>query len=119
MNYKTFNSPDLLNHFEGNEEILVEMIVMFQNAHPELLRSIREAITKELGSDLKISAHTFKGIMRNFYADDCIKLAYDLEKAGEALIFSGQLDKFKLLEEKSIQLSLELTQLKNELEKLT
>jgi hypothetical protein len=44
MKFKTIDAPHLLNHFNGDEEILLDMIQAFQNGVYNLLNPIRDSI---------------------------------------------------------------------------
>lgn len=91
MNFKTINAPNLLNHFSGDEEILLEMIHAFQNGVYNLLNPIRESIVNQDGDQLRINAHTFKGILKSFYAEEGSVVAYELELRGLSSKFEDAL----------------------------
>lgn len=88
MDFNSINEETLRKQFKGDEEILLDMIVGFEGNMQQLLQSIRESIAKEDGNGLRITAHTFKGLMRSFYADQSEKMAYALEKGGESFNFT-------------------------------
>jgi HPt (histidine-containing phosphotransfer) domain-containing protein len=82
MTYKTFNSDELMSNFEGDEDILKDLIKEFLSKKDEILAKIEIAIEEKNFSNLKLHAHTMKGVISNFYAESIRLLAYDLEKAG-------------------------------------
>ncbi len=96
MDYKSFNGPLLKEQFEGDEEILVEMIKNFQNSCPNLLKSLRSSVEEKDADKLSLSAHTFKGVFSNFFAEEAVKLAYELEMCGR----KGQLENSQSLLER-------------------
>lgn len=83
MDYKSFNGPHLVKQFSGDEEILFEMITIFQDSYTDFLEPIRESIQVRDADKLKLNAHTFKGVLSNFYAEDGAMIAYELEIRGE------------------------------------
>lgn len=88
MDFRSINVSTLLNEFKGDEEILLDMISLFQESMHEILESMRKSIATKNGNQLRIDAHTFKGLMRSFYADESEKMAYILERDGATLNFS-------------------------------
>lgn len=115
MTYTSFNDQNLLQQFKGDEEILLDMISIIQAELDKLLDPIRQAILTKDAECLRINAHTFKGIMSNFYADEGKKLAYELEKRGAQSLFNDALELLNKLE-KLLQIFLqELNILKNNL----
>ncbi|MBY0413581.1 MAG: hypothetical protein K2Q18_05425 [Bdellovibrionales bacterium] len=88
MDFQSINEPYLRKQFKGDEEILLEMIILFQENMYKLLDGIRTSIEVQDAIQLRINAHTFKGIMRGFYADQSEKMAYALEKGATSANFS-------------------------------
>lgn len=117
MKFKTINSPGLLEHFNGDEEILLDMINAFQNAVYNLLNPIRESILNQDGNQLRINAHTFKGILKSFYSEEGTKLAHELELRGMSSKFEDALEILNKLENQLMMLLYDLDFLKNDLNK--
>jgi|GEM_PF-5487054 len=82
MKYTTFNHEELLFQFRGDEEILLEMVELFIEAKEDFLSAIEDSIAKKDGDRLRISAHTLKGVLSNFFAENGKKNAYLLEECG-------------------------------------
>jgi len=117
MNFKSINVPILLNHFSGDEEILLDMIVAFERALENLINPIREAISEKNADQLRINAHTFKGIMRSFYDDIGSEMAHELEQIGINGNFDGVYEILNKLENQLMIFIYELQFLKNDLNK--
>lgn len=117
MNFKSINTPLLLNHFKGDEEILLDMINAFEHALDNLINPIRESIIDQDGDQLRINAHTFKGIMKSFYVEVGSEMAQELELRGINADFG---DVYKILNKLENQLMIflyELQFLKKDLDK--
>jgi HPt (histidine-containing phosphotransfer) domain-containing protein len=115
MNIKTINVPILLNNFSGDEEILLDMINAFEQALPNLINSIRESIVNQDRDQLRINAHTFKGIMKSFYVNLGSEMAYELEERGINDNFKGAFVTLNNLENQLMIFLYELQILKKEL----
>ncbi len=98
MKYRSFNDSSLINHFNGDEEILLDMIVIFKDKLAALLDPIRESIFTRNAEQLRINAHIFKGVMGNFYSEEGRELAFELEKRGKESSFDGALELLNKLE---------------------
>lgn len=118
MELKSLNVPVLLNHFLGDEEILLEMINAFEEGAPSLLNLVREAIATQDADQLRINAHTFKGIMRSFYAEDGSLVAHELEMRGHNSAFDDALDILNRFENQLMLFLHEIRFLKKDLGKL-
>lgn len=117
MNFKTINVPLLLNHFNGDEEILLDMINAFEHALGNLINPIRESINVQDGDQLRINAHTFKGIMKSFYVDMGSEMAQELELRGINSNFEGAYEVLNKLEDQLMIFLYELQFLKKDLDK--
>jgi len=98
MEYKTFDGLNLLEQFRGDEEILLEMISIFEDNLADLLVPIRKSVINKDAEQLKLYAHTFKGVLGNFYAEKGKELAYKLEVFGEQSNFDHCIDVLNQLE---------------------
>lgn len=74
----------VLERLDGDEELLAEIIGLFQEDGPRLLTDIRAAVAEGDSARLTRAAHTLKGAVGNF----CCPAAYDaalrLEQMGHA-----------------------------------
>ena len=72
----------ILDRVGGDESLLKEITDIFLSEYPSLLAEIREAIQRSDPASLERSAHTLKGSVSNFGADDATQAAYQLEILG-------------------------------------
>jgi len=79
---KIYDRDELMANFSGDEEILRDLIEEFGKKSDSLILDIENAIKSKDGSLLKLHAHTLKGVVSNFYAEEIRLLAYDLEQSG-------------------------------------
>lgn len=118
MDFKSINVATLLNHFDGDEEILLDMIHAFERALENLINPIREAIFEKNADQLRINAHTFKGIMRSFYVDTVSEMAHELEQRAINENFEDVFEILNKLENQLMIFLYELQFLKNDLNKI-
>ncbi len=71
--------------FEFGEDwdIFKELIDDYKEALPSFLEQIKTAMDNKEYDALRITAHTLKGIVVNFYCDDLSKTAFELEQCGK------------------------------------
>jgi signal transduction histidine kinase/DNA-binding response OmpR family regulator len=100
-----------LSRMGGDLPLLQEVARLFLDDYPNLLTTIREALSRGDAKLLERSAHTLKGSVANFGADEAFQAALDVELAGHA----GELGKAP---EALAQLESALERLKLELESL-
>ena len=72
----------LLDRVGGDTELLGELAVIFKDDCPRLLDEIRDAVSLGDAEKLGRSAHTLKGSVGNFAAEDAFQAALLLEKIG-------------------------------------
>ena len=118
MEYKSFNWALLIEQFEGDEEILQDMIVNFQKSSPVLLEALRSAVKEQDAAKLSLSAHTFKGVFRNFFSEEGSNIAYELEMSGKKSNFENTHSLLKALESQLTLLLEETLVLKKSLDKV-
>jgi CheY-like chemotaxis protein len=70
----------LLERVEGDQELLAEMIGLFQEGAPHLLSAMREALQSGDMAALEMSAHSLKGAVSNLSAKATAAAALQLEK---------------------------------------
>lgn len=103
-----FNRDVFLANFEGMEELIAQVIESFEESYPSLLARVKNAIDSNNMGELQISAHTLKGVVSNFYAENCRSLAFELEKMGREKQGLGAADVFNKLSEEVGRLSVAL-----------
>ena len=71
--------------FEFGEDwdIFKELVDDYLEAVPSFLEQIKTAIDSKDYEALRITAHTLKGIVVNFYCDDLSNTAFELEQSGK------------------------------------
>ena len=75
--------PAVLAGFGGNRELLVEIIQLFQQETPQLVRQCRAAIDRGDAKEARRLAHTIRGSLRYFGETTPCRLAADLEQKGQ------------------------------------
>jgi len=70
----------LLERVDGDQELLAEMIALFQEGAPHLLSTMREALQRGDMAALEMSAHSLKGAVGNLSAKATAAAALQLEK---------------------------------------
>lgn len=94
------NMENLKLHFDGDEELIVELLEVFEATYPKTLASVEKAMKEKNHSELELHAHTLKGMISNFFADELKEASYALEKSGREKI-DTDLDKWlKILKDK-------------------
>ena len=77
-----FDLEGALERTGGDEEILKEIAELFLEDGPDLLMQIREAIDAKDAGALQKAAHTLKGSVANFGAEEAVETAFRLETMG-------------------------------------
>jgi PAS domain S-box-containing protein len=80
---------ELLQAFDGDWSFFTEVVEIFLSDYPRMLNDIREAFEKRDSDTLMRSAHSLKGMLRNFQAEDAADVAFQLEKKGKSENFDG------------------------------
>ena len=81
-NTKYLNVQALKSHFDGDEEMIADLIEMFESEYSEILNNSKIAIESKNYSALELSAHTLKGMISNFFAEELKIAAQELETMG-------------------------------------
>ena len=76
------NEKELMLHFEGDEELIGELLEVFETSYPETLASLKKSLTEKSIKDLELHAHTMKGMVSNFFSKELKDAAFELEKMG-------------------------------------
>lgn len=76
------SKDELLDRVGGDEELLREIADIFLSEYPALIEDIRSAISEKDARKLEHSAHTLKGSVANFGAEEATRAAFELEKLG-------------------------------------
>ncbi len=97
----------VLERFDGDREILQEVVQLFLEEYPGLMAEIHHAIGSRNAQALQHSAHTLKGSVSNFSPIVAAKV-YELEKLGKGGTVEGALAFFAGAEQSMKDLSAEL-----------
>src|SRR5262249_40826454 len=72
----------LLDHFDGDIDLLREITETFLAHCPELVREIGRATAARDAESLRCAAHSLKGSVANFGASQVVDVAFRLEQMG-------------------------------------
>lgn len=101
----TFDMQTFLSNFQEIEDLAEEVINSFLINLPLLVEPVKKAIDSDDAVELELTAHTLKGVISNFYAENARLLAAKLEKIGS--------------DKSTKEAAIIYIELKNELDKLT
>lgn len=79
----------LLNAFDGDWSFFKEIVDVFLGDFPRLMDDLRRANTEGDCDLLLRSAHSLKGMLRNFQAESAAEVAFEIEKKARAENFDG------------------------------
>ena len=86
------DTASALARVEGDVELLKELVALFLTDLPEMLTSLREAVTAGDANAIERAAHRLKGSVGNFAAQPAFEAALKLEVLGR----DGRLSKAEL-----------------------
>jgi two-component system sensor histidine kinase/response regulator len=86
-----------LEALDGDRDLLRELLQVFLAEAPRQLAQIRQAVDQRDAPILARSAHTLKGSLGHFQADDAAEQAHRLELAGKQGAFAGTADALNAL----------------------
>ena len=100
----------------GNScELLIELIELFLELGPSMFKDIKESVEKNSADSLQKSAHTLKGSVGNFAAEDTFEASLRLETMGRNKDLTGASEALIILENSLNRLFDELSAIKNDL----
>jgi HPt (histidine-containing phosphotransfer) domain-containing protein len=79
-----FDRESALARVGDDEELLAELVKIFLEDYPNNVRAIQEALAQGNPELLERAAHSLKGAVANFGAEDAVKEAFALECLGRA-----------------------------------
>ncbi len=97
-----------------DKEIVLDIINMFVEEYPERMQKIKQNIADKDFDNLKFNAHSLKGVVSNFVAEEARAAAKRLEDKGANKDGSDLDALFADLEQKTQQVIDELNELKKE-----
>jgi CheY-like chemotaxis protein len=84
----TLNKDVLIKSFKDDHNLFKELVEIFVNDYPQMLTSLRKSLKATDAKTFTRTAHSLKGMLRNFEAEAAADTAFDLEKKGK----QGELD---------------------------
>jgi len=106
---EVINRAALMEKVGGDEELLGEIVELFLEDCPRVIKQIEEAIAKGDSRWLERAAHTLKGMVGNFYAGGATEAAMELEEIGRRGEMTAAEGAYTILQK-------EIERLKSELE---
>jgi len=94
-----FNSADLLERVEHDQDLLRELLTIFKQDCPLHLRSLKEAIFRAEMKQVQASGHTLRGMLSNLAMARAADAAAHLEQMGRNGERAGLKDALVLLEQ--------------------
>ena len=82
------NKDVLIKSFKDDDSLFKELVEIFVNDYPQMLTSLRKSLKATDAETFTRTAHSLKGMLRNFQAEAAADTAFDLEKKGK----QGELD---------------------------
>jgi len=79
----------LLKAFDGDWNFLKEVVEVFLDDYPRLLENLRRSCIEDDCDTFMRSAHSLKGMLKNFRVETAAEVAFDLEKKGREADFNG------------------------------
>jgi two-component system sensor histidine kinase/response regulator len=79
---------NLMKSFENDRSLFKELVEIFVNDYPQMLNALRKSLEAFDAKTFSRTAHSLKGMLRNFQAEAVAETAFDLEKRGK----QGELD---------------------------
>jgi CheY-like chemotaxis protein/HPt (histidine-containing phosphotransfer) domain-containing protein len=77
---KSFDRQSLLNAFDHDWNLFSELVDIFSKDYPQMLVTLREALSAGDAQTLSRTAHSLKGMLRNFQAEPAADTAFELEQ---------------------------------------
>ena len=79
---------NLIKSFENDRGLFKELVEIFVNDYPQMINTLRTSLKALDAETFSRTAHSLKGMLRNFQAETAADTAFDLEKKGK----QGELD---------------------------
>ncbi len=105
----------LMERVGDSRELLNELIELFLELGPGMFKDIQESVEQGSPDGLQRSAHSLKGAVGNFAAEDTFEASLILETMGRNKNLTGAQEAVKVLHKELNRLFDELTSIKTEL----
>jgi CheY-like chemotaxis protein/HPt (histidine-containing phosphotransfer) domain-containing protein len=79
---------NFIKSFENDHSLFKELVEIYVNDYPQMLNTLRTSLKALDAKTFSRTAHSLKGMLRNFQAETAADTAFDLEKRGK----QGELD---------------------------
>ncbi len=110
-----FEPRKVLRSFEGDEEMIPDMIDLFLKTSLKYMAQIKSAIEAKNAAELQLHSHTLKGSAEIFYADRAVEISQALEDLGQNKSFEKAQILYNELEKELPLLQKELESFKKKL----
>lgn len=110
-----FEPKKVLKSFEGDEEMIPDMIDLFLKTSLEYMGQIKGAIESKNSAGLQLHSHTLKGSVKIFYANRAAEISQALEDLGQNKNFENAQSLYNDLEKELPLLQQELKEFKKKL----
>ncbi len=84
-------------HFDGDEELIDELIIIFSSSYKETLSALNLALESKCFKSIELHAHTLKGMVSNFFADEIKEHALNIEREGREQNLVGAMRELELI----------------------
>jgi len=80
----TFDHAELLARVDNDRELLHDLLTIFKQEFPRLLKALRQAVESGDGKLVAVAAHTLKGMLLNLAAGQAAAAVGRLEQLGRS-----------------------------------
>jgi len=80
----TFDHAELLARVDNDRELLHDLLTIFKEEFPRLLKALRQAVESGDGKLVAVAAHTLKGMLLNLAAGQAAAAVGRLEQLGRS-----------------------------------
>lgn len=104
--FALIDKKKILFEFEEDLDIFAELVEDYRSQYPSFVENLEKAASEGDGKLLKITGHTLKGIVSNFYSEELKEAAYKLEEAGAESNFDDiemKIDMFKTYNQNALK----------------
>ena len=105
------NNEALKDHYGGDYSLVKQSILIFEDSYPKTIESLKLAIKEDDLKKIELHAHTLKGMLLNFFAEDLIAHAYAIEKSAREGELNQASEKVTYIESKIPQFIIEIKDL--------
>jgi two-component system, sensor histidine kinase and response regulator len=96
---KVFDLEGLRERLEGNDEYVAKLLVICLNSTIQHINSLKQSISEQDSSKIRLQAHTIKGAAANIGANVVMKIAESMEAAAKSEDLSEMKTLYELLEQ--------------------